>query len=55
MLSGTEVGDLRDRLFQLRCAAEDVLTAAEDGAETDELRGLAERLVTTVRDLEYLR
>ncbi|WP_031465807.1 hypothetical protein [Sciscionella sediminilitoris] len=55
VLSSAELGDLQDRLFQLRCAAEDVHTAAAEGAELAELRDLAERLVTTVRELEYLR
>ena len=40
VLSATELADLQDRLFQLRCAAEDVRTAAEDGAAAGELRQL---------------
>lgn len=55
MLSATELTDLQDRLFQLRCAAEDVVTAAEDGAMPGELKDLASRLVRSARGLERLR
>ena len=55
VLSATELADLQDRLFQLRCAAEDVVTAVEDGATGTELRGLAGQLVNTAHDLERLR
>ncbi|MBB5953442.1 hypothetical protein FHS29_000012 [Saccharothrix tamanrassetensis] len=55
VLSAGELADLQDRLFQLRCAAEDVATAAADGADRAELRRLAEELVDTARGLERLR
>ncbi|MDU0294862.1 MULTISPECIES: hypothetical protein [Saccharothrix] len=55
VLSSGELADLQDRLFQLRCAAEDVATAAADGASEEELRRLAEELVDTARGLERLR
>lgn len=55
VFSGAELADLLDRLFQLRCAAEDVMTAADDGADLGELRRLAVRVVGTVEDLERLR
>jgi hypothetical protein len=55
VLSATELADLQDRLFQLRCAAEDVVTAVDDGASATELRKLAEELQHTTRDLERLR
>jgi hypothetical protein len=55
VLSATELADLQDRLFQLRCAAEDVVTAVDDGATSTELRKLAEELQHTARDLERLR
>ncbi|MBP2471757.1 hypothetical protein JOF53_000629 [Crossiella equi] len=55
VLSAAELADLQDRLFQLRCAAEDVLTAAEDGADTAELRRMAAGLVDSARGLERLR
>ncbi|QQQ79748.1 hypothetical protein IOD16_15940 [Saccharothrix sp. 6-C] len=55
VLSAGELADLQDRLFQLRCAAEDVATAAADGADGAELRRLAAELVDTARGLERLR
>jgi len=55
VLSSVELADLQDRLFQLRCAAEDVVTAARDGAEPAELAGLAGRVIESATDLERLR
>lgn len=55
MLSDTEIATLQDRLFQLRCAAEDVVTAAEDGASTDEIRRMAAELASAAHELEQLR
>ena len=55
VLSSVELADLQDRLFQLRCAAEDVATAAQDGATPAELVGLAVRVIDTASDLERLR
>ncbi|WP_376768847.1 hypothetical protein [Amycolatopsis acididurans] len=55
VLSDAELTALQDRLFQLRCAAEDVVTAADDGAETAELRRMAQELAATAQDLERLR
>ncbi|WP_026361452.1 hypothetical protein [Amycolatopsis nigrescens] len=55
VLSNTEIAALQDRLFQLRCAAEDVVTAADDGAEVEELRKLAGEVAATARELERLR
>ncbi|OZM72928.1 hypothetical protein CFN78_11750 [Amycolatopsis antarctica] len=55
VLSAGEIAELQDRLFQLRCAAEDVVTAADDGAGLDELRGLAAGIADAARSLEQLR
>ena len=55
VLSAAELADLQDRLFQLRCAAEDVATAAADGATMAELKELASQVITTAVDLERLR
>lgn len=55
VLSATELADLQDRLFQLRCAAEDVVTAAGDGAESGELVELAAQVVANAQGLERLR
>ncbi|MGQ0838984.1 hypothetical protein [Actinokineospora sp.] len=55
VLSAAELADLQDRLFQLRCAAEDVVTAAQDGATSAELRTLAEAIKISAKGLERLR
>lgn len=55
VLSGTELADLQDRLFQLRCAVEDIATAAADGASPEELKALATELAGTASGLERLR
>lgn len=55
VLSAAELADLQDRLFQLRCAAEDVATATDDGAGPDELKDLAAYLIKMAVDLERLR
>jgi hypothetical protein len=55
VLSDSEIATLQDRLFQLRCAAEDVVTAADDGAELAELRRLADEIARTAKELEHLR
>lgn len=55
VLSGAEVANLQDRLFQLRCAAEDVMTALDDGAHPGELRGLVENVADAAGQAERLR
>jgi hypothetical protein len=55
VLSAAELADLQDRLFQLRCAAEDVVTAADDGAGPGELKNLAAAVVANAHGLERLR
>ncbi|GAA2688856.1 MULTISPECIES: hypothetical protein [Actinosynnema] len=55
VLSAAELADLQDRLFQLRCAAEDVASAAAEGADPAELGELAAGLADTARGLERLR
>lgn len=55
VLSAAELADLQDRLFQLRCAAEDVMTAIDDGAGTGELRNLAGGVLSAAESLERLR
>ena len=46
---------LRDGLFELRCSAEDIGIAAQEGADTKELQQLCTELVTLARRLEELR
>ena len=55
VLSAAELADLQDRLFQLRCAAEDVVTASDDGAEATELRAMAAKVAETAAELERIR
>ncbi|MFC9517048.1 hypothetical protein ACFTSD_15055 [Nocardiaceae bacterium NPDC056970] len=55
VLSVDEASALSDRLFELRCAAEDVATAVAEGAEGRELSTLTDRLVAMARDAERFR
>jgi hypothetical protein len=45
VLSADDASDLSDRVYQVRCAAEDVATALDEGAEATELRELCEALI----------
>jgi hypothetical protein len=49
VLSAEEAGELADRVYQVRCAAEDVATAVEEGAPTAELRSLCDALLLAVQ------
>ena len=49
VLSPDEAAELSDRVYQVRCAAEDVATAVDEGAGTDELRGLCDALVQAAK------
>lgn len=55
VLSADEIAALQDKLFQLRCAAEDVVTAVADGARPGELQSLADELAAAAKDVEQLR
>ncbi len=46
---------LRDQLFELRCSAEDIATAVSEGADGQEIRGLADELVALARKIEKMR
>lgn len=45
VLSADEAADLSDRVYQVRCAAEDVATALDEGAGSAELRELCDVLI----------
>ena len=45
VLSADEAADLSDRVYQVRCAAEDVATALNEGADPPELRELCDALM----------
>jgi hypothetical protein len=49
VLSADDAADLSDRVYQVRCAAEDVATALEEGAGQAELRELCDALVLAAR------
>lgn len=55
VLRPERVTELRDELYELRCAAEDVQTAAAEGAEPEELRQLCDELVALATRIERLR
>jgi hypothetical protein len=49
VLSADEAADLSDRVYQVRCAAEDVATALDEGAEAADLRELCDVLIRAAR------
>lgn len=55
VLTEEESADLMDRMFQLRCACEDLSTAIAEGEDTTELVRIAEDLVAAARRAERLR
>ena len=52
-MSGARLSALRDGLFELRCAAEDVETAVSEGADTGEVAAMCRELVIKARELEH--
>ena len=49
VLTADEAAELSDRVYQVRCAAEDVATAVEEGAPTAEVRQLCEELLRAAK------
>jgi hypothetical protein len=49
VLSADDAADLSDRVYQVRCAAEDVATALDEGAGATELRELCGVLIRAAR------
>jgi hypothetical protein len=49
VLTADEASELSDRVYQVRCAAEDVATAVEEGAEGPELRVLCDALMKAAK------
>lgn len=49
VLSADEAAELSDRVYQVRCAAEDVVTAVDEGADGAELRELCDALISAAR------
>lgn len=55
ILSPEEVSNLADRMFTLRCAAEDLSTALTEGEDAAGLIRLADDLVAAAKAAERLR
>ncbi|MCB0926888.1 MAG: hypothetical protein U0R77_11295 [Mycolicibacterium insubricum] len=55
VLSAAEAAALTDRIYQVRCAAEDVATAVSEGADADELRRLCAELLTAAESADGWR
>lgn len=55
VLTADQATDLADRLYQVRCAAEDVTTALAEGAEPAELAELLDLVLAAAKDAERLR
>ncbi len=49
VLSAEEASVLSDRVYEVRCAAEDMATALEEGAEASELRELCDAVMRAAR------
>ena len=49
VLSAEEAAELTDRVYEVRCAAEDVATAVAEGADPAELRQLCDALIRAAR------
>ena len=49
VLTADEAAELSDRVFQVRCAAEDVATAVDEGARPGELRDLCDELIRAAK------
>jgi hypothetical protein len=49
VLSAEEAAELADRVYEVRCAAEDIATAVDEGAPTTELRTLCDALLRAVQ------
>ncbi len=49
VLTADEASELSDRVYQVRCAAEDVATAVDEGAERAELRELCDALMKAAK------
>jgi hypothetical protein len=49
VLTAEEASELSDRVYQVRCAAEDVAIAIEEGAAGPELRDLCDALMRAAK------
>ena len=49
VLTAEEASELWDRVYQVRCAAEDVATAVDEGAKHTQLRELCDALMRAAK------
>ena len=49
VLTAEEAAELSDRVYQVRCAAEDVATAVDEGAPAAEVRELCHELLRAAK------
>jgi hypothetical protein len=49
VLTAEEASELSDRVYQVRCSAEDLATAIEEGAQETELRDLCDALMRAAK------
>ncbi len=49
VLTAEEAAQLSDRVYQVRCAAEDVATAVSEGAAVAEVKDLCESLISAAK------
>jgi len=49
VLSADEAAQLSDRVYQVKCAAEDMATAIDEGADGAELRDLCDALMRAAK------
>jgi hypothetical protein len=49
VLSAEEAAELSDRVYQVRCAAEDLALAVDEGAGGAELRDLCDALISAAK------
>lgn len=55
ILAADKADQLRDELYELRCVAEDIQTAAREEASPGEMAALCQELVDLARAIEKLR
>ena len=55
VLTAEEASELSDRVYQVRCSAEDLATAIEEGAQETELRDLCDALMRAAKAVDGWR
>ncbi|MFP7365794.1 hypothetical protein SFC07_08495 [Corynebacterium callunae] len=55
IMSPERASELKDSLFELRCAAEDIATAVQEGEDPKEISFLCREMVELARNIEKLR